>query len=734
MGQLNFENNRALDGNGQPVPYAKRYVYYSDRGVLCSLFGDQNLTDTIPNPMIADKNGDFETGFLQAGIYRVVITTNSGNIISNTDEVVVTEDEYGFVRRFPTVSEMLTDISMSYENGRFHQLVRPGEIIDVAQGGHRYKVAPPEDTGAHLTTTGGVRLYASDLGSVIDITAFGATGDGATDSTLAIQNAINVASHSNDYSVYVPEGHFLFDTIYLFHDAALNPGFLPETSPNRHGRIRFCGQGALAISQLRNYNPNYGSILEATGDGVIVASEALGHGSNPYPARKFEAEGITFVANNTGYVIEAAACPMFHLNRCAVLQRNASGNGLKLKSAWYTLIERTEIFGVPGTTGTGVAGGSDTFGGIYVIARSMIDTWQDGFDWQNGDFSNIHFQDTSIQNCTRNGIRGSGGLIRHLMLTNCYFEGQSRQVDIRGIGNTIRQLIMRGTFFLCGDGANLSYVNERVIDLDQPHGIEITGTDVFRLRVPFCRITSLSNSGSVSGFVSGLHIVDDTGTPSSQISLFEGKLPEFGPAVVWPGYNNGYNDSNSDIKLFDETADMPATLMDRRTGIFSTSRLALGEVRKFPGATTAITVTPTEATSIVDVEVATGLGVAVRLPNQDYVPSGRLFMLRSDPASIGALVVRNNSNNSLVISLSAGQSCLVVFDAATRKYLPFLADQLTPQSDIASLSDSTGGTAGTAVSSISGSGADVGINDNFATLAGQIETILDRLRTSGLLT
>ena len=55
------------------------------------------------------------------------------------------------------------------------------------------------------------------------------------------------------------------------------------------------------------------------------------------------------------------------------------------------------------------------------------------------------------------------------------------------------------------------------------------------------------------------------------------------------------------------------------------------------------------------------------------------------------------------------------------------------QAAIASLTDSSGGTADGTVAAVSGSGADADINNNFAEGAAKIASILTAMRTHGLI-
>ena len=59
--------------------------------------------------------------------------------------------------------------------------------------------------------------------------------------------------------------------------------------------------------------------------------------------------------------------------------------------------------------------------------------------------------------------------------------------------------------------------------------------------------------------------------------------------------------------------------------------------------------------------------------------------------------------------------------------------QLEAQGAIASLTDSTGGSADGSLEAVSGSGADAAINNNFAEIHAKLDSILNALRNLGLI-
>ena len=278
--------------------------------------------------------------------------------------------------------------------------------------------------GQVLMTDGAGNASFEDMPSstYLDVTDFGATGDGTTDDTTAIQNAINHASNNNIQTIFFPDGHYKYSVLRFYHDATDNPNF--QEDPNRDGRFQLRGTGRLAINDLLRYTGSntdrlYGSVLEATGDGIIV--EPTGYFGTT-DARNFVAKDLSFVANNTTYIITSETCPGMTFDHCSFKQLNAGGSGLKIIGSWFFTMNQCYVFGAydedgttPSTnTGDGITFGSDDFAGEWNITDSSIDNWKNGLRWDSDQsFVNVSIRNTAIQNCNDYGILVDDGTIHH---------------------------------------------------------------------------------------------------------------------------------------------------------------------------------------------------------------------------------------------------------------------------------------------------------------------------------
>jgi hypothetical protein len=97
-------------------------------------------------------------------------------------------------------------------------------------------ISSKADSG-NIATTANLVTYTPEGGNAVATTVeaklresisvkdFGAKGDGTTDDTTAIQNAINHASNYGIQTILFPEGHYKYTTLRLYHDAVDNPNF-----------------------------------------------------------------------------------------------------------------------------------------------------------------------------------------------------------------------------------------------------------------------------------------------------------------------------------------------------------------------------------------------------------------------------------------------------------------------------------------------------------------------------
>lgn len=202
---------------------------------------------------------------------------------------------------------------------------------------NRLPLAEHNNDGTHRTTN----IY-NDLVTkrpVVDVRAFGATGDGATDDTSALQDAINYAA-TNGLNVYAPEGHYMFTRLYFHYHATYNPGW-PTTS-GYEGKIAFVGDGAISSYNLAN-SVFKRTVLESTDStGPALFLDGTNGGNR---LSNILIGGMTVIANNSTWVIQ-----MDHVNHFANLEdiwvyQKGSGGGVLGESTWVLSWRDVYIYG-----------------------------------------------------------------------------------------------------------------------------------------------------------------------------------------------------------------------------------------------------------------------------------------------------------------------------------------------------------------------------------------------------
>lgn len=207
--------------------------------------------------------------------------------------------------------------------------------------------------GQVLTTDGSGNAAFESLpaGTYLNVKDFGATGDGSTDDTDDIQDAIDHASNHKIQTIFFPDGHYKFTTLRFYHDASdPNEEFRDPADGIRDGRFQLVGTGRMALGDTKAYDGTsttriYGSVLESTssGEGLIVDPNAQ-LGDKP-DARNFVIRNMTVIADNGTSVIKAESCPGLTIDHCTIKQLNRFGNGIIARNCWFFNMHQTYVFG-----------------------------------------------------------------------------------------------------------------------------------------------------------------------------------------------------------------------------------------------------------------------------------------------------------------------------------------------------------------------------------------------------
>lgn len=252
----------AFDNAGISVPGAQVYFTEPATNTPKAIWADEALTVAQTNPLVADGAGHFPVTYLEDDEYRVRIYGRNaevgvdtpfeeydpyipgaliGTLLGNESSVVGTRAQLGAMVGAANTAVYLAEAG---RQGLFFwsaSNLSANITEDVAQA-----VYVPPDTDA----TGASGAWVRHFDSPHNVMWFGATGDGATDDTTAIQNGLTYINAIGGGTLYFPEGTYKV-TAYL----TLSPNTLVRGASRIASVITTAiagGGGANAHENLRN--------------------------------------------------------------------------------------------------------------------------------------------------------------------------------------------------------------------------------------------------------------------------------------------------------------------------------------------------------------------------------------------------------------------------------------------------------------------------------------------------
>lgn len=212
----------ALEAQG----YASDALTHSNTALTAAQVAGTPLYPDITTALASVSEGD---SFMVSDAGGLVSYTKTSGVAANAKRI-------GEVI-FDTVADLLASTVTT---------LQAGLVIRTRTEGFIYEVVA---SGGHVTTAGGIGLKVSKSVSGFDVRAFGADPTGTTDSTTAIQNAIDYASVSEDNqgNVWFVGTFLCNDGLRLKRGVSLRGNWFNSTSDNDYiSRIKFDNLSATA--------------------------------------------------------------------------------------------------------------------------------------------------------------------------------------------------------------------------------------------------------------------------------------------------------------------------------------------------------------------------------------------------------------------------------------------------------------------------------------------------------
>lgn len=185
---------QALDNAGVALEGAKLNFYENGTTTRKDTFSDPSMTTANANPVIADAAGRFGNIYLAEGFYTVSLTTVNDANLWGRDNVSAAASSATTSLVVATISDMTALSSTALSDNKSITVLGYNSIGDGGGGAFYWDASSTETTnlGTIIALDGGgtgrfKRIYSEP----VDIKWFGATGDGSTNDTAAIQSALD---------------------------------------------------------------------------------------------------------------------------------------------------------------------------------------------------------------------------------------------------------------------------------------------------------------------------------------------------------------------------------------------------------------------------------------------------------------------------------------------------------------------------------------------------------------
>lgn len=458
-----------LDANGNPLVGGKIYTYAAGTTTPLVTYTDASGTTPNTNPVILDSRGEAAI-WLGVASYKLKLTTSTDVEIWTVDNIV---------------SASVQALANLSESGG-------SALVGFLQAG----------TGAVATTV------QAKLRETVSVKDFGAKGDGVTDDTAAIQNAVNACSAGS--TLLFPLGIYLISSTITIATASV---MLKGVSNPEYSTVP-----TIKMSSGSNF------MFDCTNAGVVFEGlKFLGNGG-VYGAGGTVNGVRCSAASGTDCDNQFNACTFVYLNKCVEVKgKNVNAVNTLFSNSLYGLyLDRNAAvaadfrgLSVTGCRFHSLGGASTAAYGIYVVGYAAEANFRELIfvgNYVDDSYAAIYgcINSATITGNMFTRMRGAGSTIE-IDLTNSTFTAN------------LRNIVVSGNSLFCNDTTNTStgikitstcspLIANNELNQYQYHGIAlsgisgyvITGNTIYRCGAA---ATNLYDGINVSGTTVGSGVI-----------------------------------------------------------------------------------------------------------------------------------------------------------------------------------------------------------------------------------
>lgn len=485
-------------------------------------------------------------------------------------------------------------------------------------------------------------------GSMINAKDYGATGNGATDDTAALQAAIDATLQSDHKTLFVPAGKYNFTTVRLYLDDV-------DTRPD-DGKIRLLGDGS--FTRQTTYigdDAVYGTIFNCTSTdgthGIVVNDRGAADWS-----LGVQLEQLSVIYGGTGYGVYVDYCPSFSMDNCAIRNTVAASSALFIKNVWNTWIRNSNFNCDDEITSTanGVDFNMSLFAGQTRFETCIIDNYNNNITLSGVNYTNFVFEQCTIQKFVNNGIYIDAP-VWNFTVRDCYMESNTGVSAIVSSASSYETNFTIDGLFILGGSTTAAWLTGPVIDLNAVRNYKISRVRFFR------SWTTLLNLGS--GVVQGT--VDTISVQHDNVSaLPTGPLYMFTADSAHQFNISGYDQPTVSTKI--EMLDYATHANGAPTNSYSAAlnKPVFASLSASTYNINAATIKP----MVVVVTASSGGASAVNLPALTSINRGDVRYVFNQAASTQSVNIRTHSGTT-IHNILVGEAAMCIADPDNSKWL-----------------------------------------------------------------